>query len=103
MYVNLISTDIQEFYEITLLNTRKSCEQKLEEVNHMVDKWEKSVSVQNCELGNSVCPAEVVSVPHVVIWGEKGGQSRKFLYAACLNLSTDWRWSGHISHKHLNK
>lgn len=62
MYVNLISADIQEFYEITLLNTKKSCEQKLEEVNHMVDRWEKCVSVQNCELGNSVCPAEVVSV-----------------------------------------
>ncbi|XP_053188017.1 disks large homolog 2 [Scomber japonicus] len=34
--------DIQEFYEVTLLNTKKSCEQKLEEVNHMADKWEKS-------------------------------------------------------------
>ncbi|XP_051793047.1 disks large homolog 2 isoform X2 [Acanthochromis polyacanthus] len=45
--------DIQEFYEVTLLNTQKSCEQKLEEVNHMADKWEKSVSVQN-----SACPVE---------------------------------------------
>uniref|UniRef100_A0A8B9JHS1 Uncharacterized protein n=1 Tax=Astyanax mexicanus TaxID=7994 RepID=A0A8B9JHS1_ASTMX len=25
-------TDIQEFYEVTLLNTQKSCEQKLEEI-----------------------------------------------------------------------
>ncbi|XP_028277818.1 disks large homolog 2 isoform X7 [Parambassis ranga] len=45
--------DIQEFYEVTLLNTQKSCEQKLEEVNHMANKWEKSVSVQN-----SACPVE---------------------------------------------
>lgn len=61
-----ISTDIQEFYEVTLLNTQKSCEQKLEEVNHMVDKWEKGVSVQNCELGNSVCPVEEVSIWPIV-------------------------------------
>uniref|UniRef100_A0A3B4XLK2 Uncharacterized protein n=1 Tax=Seriola lalandi dorsalis TaxID=1841481 RepID=A0A3B4XLK2_SERLL len=40
---------IQEFYEVTLLNTQKSCEQKLEEVNHMADKWEKSVSIQNSD------------------------------------------------------
>ncbi|XP_054873121.1 disks large homolog 2 isoform X39 [Amphiprion ocellaris] len=45
--------DIQEFYEVTLLNTQKSCEQKLEEVNHMADKWEKSVSIPN-----SACPVE---------------------------------------------
>uniref|UniRef100_A0A3Q1H3C1 Uncharacterized protein n=1 Tax=Acanthochromis polyacanthus TaxID=80966 RepID=A0A3Q1H3C1_9TELE len=50
---------IQEFYEVTLLNTQKSCEQKLEEVNHMADKWEKSVSVQN-----SACPVEEVSLRH---------------------------------------
>ncbi|XP_068577343.1 disks large homolog 2 isoform X9 [Cebidichthys violaceus] len=47
--------DIQEFYEVTLLNTQKSCEQKLEEVNYMADKWEKSVSLQNSELA---CPVE---------------------------------------------
>ncbi|XP_071317242.1 disks large homolog 2 isoform X7 [Trachinotus anak] len=45
--------DIQEFYEVTLLNTQKSCEQKLEEVNHMADKWEKSVSIQNSELAHA--------------------------------------------------
>nr|XP_033498397.1 disks large homolog 2 isoform X1 [Epinephelus lanceolatus] len=50
--------DIQEFYEVTLLNTQKSCEQKLEEVNHMADKWEKSVSIQNSEVAHSVCPVE---------------------------------------------
>ncbi|XP_069046123.1 disks large homolog 2 isoform X9 [Lepisosteus oculatus] len=34
--------DIQEFYEVTLLNTHKSCEQKIEEVNHVADKWEQT-------------------------------------------------------------
>ncbi|XP_074527536.1 disks large homolog 2 isoform X11 [Halichoeres trimaculatus] len=50
--------DIQEFYEVTLLNTQKSCEQKLEEVNHIADEWEKSVSIQNFELVHSACPVE---------------------------------------------
>ncbi|KAG7516438.1 disks large-like 2 isoform X10 [Solea senegalensis] len=50
--------DIQEFYEVTLLNTQKSREQKLEEVMHMADKWEKSVSVQNSEIPHSACPIE---------------------------------------------
>ncbi|XP_075957718.1 disks large homolog 2 isoform X1 [Anarhichas minor] len=50
--------DIQEFYEVTLLNTQKSCEQKLEEVNHMADKWEKSVSEQSRELAHKTCPRE---------------------------------------------
>ncbi|XP_046716968.1 disks large homolog 2 isoform X10 [Silurus meridionalis] len=34
--------DIQEFYEVTLLNSHKSCEQKLEEVKHMAEQCEKS-------------------------------------------------------------
>ncbi|XP_033973174.1 disks large homolog 1-like [Trematomus bernacchii] len=58
--------DIQEFYEVTLLNTQKSCEQKLEEVNHMADKWERSVSIQNSEPAHSVCPVEE---PTVRQWG----------------------------------
>uniref|UniRef100_A0AAQ4Q1I7 Discs, large homolog 2 (Drosophila) n=1 Tax=Gasterosteus aculeatus aculeatus TaxID=481459 RepID=A0AAQ4Q1I7_GASAC len=44
--------DIQEFYEVTLLNTQTSCEQKLEEVNYMADKWEQSVSLPNSELAS---------------------------------------------------
>ncbi|XP_047660673.1 disks large homolog 2 isoform X27 [Tachysurus fulvidraco] len=34
--------DIQEFYEVTLLNSQKSCEQKLEEVKHMAEQYENS-------------------------------------------------------------
>lgn len=56
------STDIQEFYEVTLLNTKKSCEQKLEEVNHMADKWEKSVSIHKSDVEQSVCLVEEVSL-----------------------------------------
>ncbi|XP_075342672.1 disks large homolog 2 isoform X16 [Odontesthes bonariensis] len=39
--------DIQEFYEVTLLNAQKSCEQKLDEVNHMADRWKSSISKQS--------------------------------------------------------
>ncbi|XP_070346631.1 disks large homolog 2 isoform X5 [Equus asinus] len=34
--------DIQEFYEVTLLNSQKSCEQKIEEANQVAQKWEKT-------------------------------------------------------------
>ncbi|KFP78160.1 hypothetical protein N310_03999, partial [Acanthisitta chloris] len=33
---------IQEFYEVTLLNSQKSCEQKIEEANQVAEKWEKT-------------------------------------------------------------
>lgn len=59
---SFISTDIQEFYEVTLLNTQKSCEQKLEEVNHMAEQWEKSVSLQKSERAHSICQVEEVSL-----------------------------------------
>ncbi|XP_029374414.1 disks large homolog 2 isoform X2 [Echeneis naucrates] len=69
--------DIQEFYEVTLLNTQKSCEQKLEEVNHMADKWEKTVSIQNYKLAHAVCLLEEreqsISDPS----GSEQGQSAK--------------------------
>ncbi|XP_048036489.1 disks large homolog 2 isoform X13 [Megalobrama amblycephala] len=43
--------DIQEFYEVTLLNSQKSCEQKLVEVNHMAEQWEHTAT-------NSTLPTE---------------------------------------------
>ncbi|XP_039214533.1 disks large homolog 2-like isoform X8 [Crotalus tigris] len=36
--------DIQEFYEVTLLNSQKSCQQKIEEANQVAEKWEKTPS-----------------------------------------------------------
>nr|XP_028581812.1 disks large homolog 2 isoform X7 [Podarcis muralis] len=32
---------IQEFYEVTLLNSQKSCQEKIEEANQVAEKWEK--------------------------------------------------------------
>uniref|UniRef100_A0A8C6X7M5 Uncharacterized protein n=1 Tax=Naja naja TaxID=35670 RepID=A0A8C6X7M5_NAJNA len=37
--------NIQEFYEVTLLNSQKSCQQKIEEVNQVAEKWEKTPSL----------------------------------------------------------
>ncbi|XP_049679386.1 disks large homolog 2 isoform X9 [Accipiter gentilis] len=41
--------DIQEFYEVTLLNSQKSCEQKTEEANQVAEKWEKTTSATDHE------------------------------------------------------
>uniref|UniRef100_A0A8C2EZF9 Discs, large homolog 2 (Drosophila) n=1 Tax=Cyprinus carpio TaxID=7962 RepID=A0A8C2EZF9_CYPCA len=43
--------DIQEFYELTLLNSQKSCDQKLVEVNHMAEQWKQTAT-------NSTSPSE---------------------------------------------
>ncbi|XP_023065045.1 disks large homolog 2 isoform X2 [Piliocolobus tephrosceles] len=40
--------DIQEFYEVTLLNSQKSCEQKIEEANQVLQKWEKTSFLAPC-------------------------------------------------------
>ncbi|XP_029555708.1 disks large homolog 2 isoform X15 [Salmo trutta] len=51
--------DIQEFYEVTLLNTQKSCKQKLEEVNHMADKWEQTGTASPTAVLQHACPTEM--------------------------------------------
>ncbi|XP_076403250.1 disks large homolog 2 isoform X2 [Peromyscus maniculatus bairdii] len=43
--------DIQEFYEVTLLNSHKSCEQKIEEANQVAQKWEKTLIHNPCRDG----------------------------------------------------
>ncbi|XP_008842400.2 disks large homolog 2 isoform X2 [Nannospalax galili] len=43
--------DIQEFYEVTLLNSQKSCEQKIEEANQVAQKWEKTAILALCHDG----------------------------------------------------
>lgn len=43
-----IFTDIQEFYELTLLNSQKSCDQKIEEANQVAQKWEKASLLAPC-------------------------------------------------------
>ncbi|XP_074256362.1 disks large homolog 2 isoform X5 [Saimiri boliviensis] len=44
----LPGNDIQEFYEVTLLNSQKSCEQKIEEANQVLQKWEKTSLLAPC-------------------------------------------------------
>lgn len=44
-----LQTDIQEFYEVTLLNSQKSYEQKIEEANQVAEKWEKTTSATDHE------------------------------------------------------
>uniref|UniRef100_A0A8C9DAR9 Uncharacterized protein n=1 Tax=Panthera leo TaxID=9689 RepID=A0A8C9DAR9_PANLE len=39
---------IQEFYELTLLNSQKSCDQKIEEANQVAQKWEKASLLAPC-------------------------------------------------------
>ncbi|XP_037402948.1 disks large homolog 2 isoform X23 [Pygocentrus nattereri] len=58
--------DIQEFYEVTLLNTQKSCEQKLEEVNHMAEQWEHSTTNSSTTHPQPACAQpEVMEKSHV--------------------------------------
>ncbi|KAM4847210.1 disks large homolog 2 isoform 17-T17 [Callospermophilus lateralis] len=62
--------DIQEFYEVTLLNSQKSCEQKIEEANQVAQKWEKTSILASChdslqksaEQNQGKCPAQNCSV-----------------------------------------
>uniref|UniRef100_A0A8D1FX01 Uncharacterized protein n=1 Tax=Sus scrofa TaxID=9823 RepID=A0A8D1FX01_PIG len=44
----ILSPYIQEFYEVTLLNSQKSCEQKIEEANQVALKWEKTALLAPC-------------------------------------------------------
>ncbi|XP_034522105.1 disks large homolog 2 isoform X1 [Ailuropoda melanoleuca] len=62
--------DIQEFYEVTLLNSQKSCDQKIEEANQVAQKWEKTSLLAPChdnlqrsaEQNQGKCPAQNCSV-----------------------------------------
>ncbi|XP_041863448.1 disks large homolog 2 isoform X9 [Melanotaenia boesemani] len=76
--------DIQEFYEVTLLNTQKSCEQKLEEVNHMADKWKSSIPKQN-----STSPVEE-NRPPAVQGSPYNGQHQPCMNPALMN--TPWQF-----------
>ncbi|KFP26285.1 hypothetical protein N325_03621, partial [Colius striatus] len=40
---------IQEFYEVTLLNSQKSYEQKIEEANQVAEKWVKTTPATDHE------------------------------------------------------
>lgn len=50
-FPDIFFTDIQEFYEVTLLNSHKSREQKIEEANQVAQKWEKTLVHDPCRDG----------------------------------------------------
>ncbi|XP_066555532.1 disks large homolog 2 isoform X4 [Amia ocellicauda] len=65
---------IQEFYEVTLLNTHKSCEQKIEEVNHVADKWEQTNSpAVTLQLHSGPEPRELTSIECYIPRAEGNG------------------------------
>ncbi|KAJ7404193.1 disks large 1 tumor suppressor protein-like protein [Willisornis vidua] len=45
----VVARYIQEFYEVTLLNSQKSYEQKIEEANQVAEKWEKTTTATDHE------------------------------------------------------
>ncbi|XP_060032790.1 disks large homolog 2 isoform X15 [Erinaceus europaeus] len=51
--------DIQEFYEVTLLNSQKSCEQKIEEANQFAQKWEKKSLLAPCHVNVQKSPEDL--------------------------------------------
>uniref|UniRef100_A0A3B4GXJ5 Disks large homolog 2-like n=1 Tax=Pundamilia nyererei TaxID=303518 RepID=A0A3B4GXJ5_9CICH len=97
--------DIQGFYEVTLLNTQKSSKQKLEELNHMADKWEKSLSVPN-----STCPVEQYhyqeddsplldqGFPQLT----SGLRAPELVHVSQKNLSEIENVHGYVSHSHIS-
>ncbi|XP_030055976.1 disks large 1 tumor suppressor protein-like [Microcaecilia unicolor] len=61
--------DIQEFYEMTLLDAHKSCEQKIEEVNSIAEEWEKTnrlfpIPAQECKQGGHKIQASLFNGSH---------------------------------------
>ncbi|KAL3971543.1 hypothetical protein ACER0C_027062 [Sarotherodon galilaeus] len=97
--------DIQGFYEVTLLNTQKSSKQKLEELNHMADKWEKNLSVPN-----STCPVEQYhyqeddsplldqGFPQLT----SGLRAPELVHVSQKNLSEIENVHGYVSHSHIS-
>ncbi|KAM9540665.1 disks large homolog 2-like isoform 6-T6 [Salvelinus alpinus] len=100
--------DIQEIYEVTLLNTQKSSEQKLEEINHMADKWDQTGTGFPTTVLQHACPTEYryddedsppehgfprltneVRAPELVHVSEK-------------NLSEIENVHGYVSHSHIS-
>ncbi|XP_038617554.1 disks large homolog 2 isoform X2 [Tachyglossus aculeatus] len=59
--------DIQEFYEVTLLDNQKSCEQKIEEANQVAERWEKTKSLGPARDGGH-------RVPELVGFSGTGGR-----------------------------
>uniref|UniRef100_A0A669BC41 Discs, large homolog 2 (Drosophila) n=1 Tax=Oreochromis niloticus TaxID=8128 RepID=A0A669BC41_ORENI len=93
--------DIQGFYEVTLLNTQKSSKQKLEELNHMADKWEKSLSVPNSTslwIMNYLFMTRVSGFPQLT----SGLRAPELVHVSQKNLSEIENVHGFVSHSHIS-
>ncbi|XP_064834905.1 disks large homolog 2-like isoform X8 [Oncorhynchus masou masou] len=77
--------DIQELYEVMLLNTQKSCEQKLEEINHIADKWEQTGTGFPTTVLQHSCPTEMRE-------RSSSEPSRKVQTEISVNVSEQYRY-----------
>uniref|UniRef100_A0A8C1KSB6 Discs, large homolog 2 (Drosophila) n=1 Tax=Cyprinus carpio TaxID=7962 RepID=A0A8C1KSB6_CYPCA len=104
--------DIQEFYELTLLNSQKSCDQKLVEVNHMAEQWEQTST-------NSTSPCEgprPASTPPEYRYQDEDSPSPEhgfprltnevrapeLVHVSEKNLSEIENVHGYVSHSHIS-
>uniref|UniRef100_A0A8C1YNR1 Discs, large homolog 2 (Drosophila) n=1 Tax=Cyprinus carpio TaxID=7962 RepID=A0A8C1YNR1_CYPCA len=104
--------DIQEFYELTLLNSQKSCDQKLVEVNHMAEQWEQTST-------NSTSPSEgprPASTPPEYRYQDEDSPSPEhgfprltnevrapeLVHVSEKNLSEIENVHGYVSHSHIS-
>uniref|UniRef100_A0AAQ4Q924 Discs, large homolog 2 (Drosophila) n=1 Tax=Gasterosteus aculeatus aculeatus TaxID=481459 RepID=A0AAQ4Q924_GASAC len=94
--------DIQEFYEVTLLNTQTSCEQKLEEVNYMADKWEQSVSLPNSELQYHYQEDDSPPLDQGFPRLTNEVRAPELVHVSEKNLSEIENVHGYVSHSHIS-
>uniref|UniRef100_A0A672LIV5 Disks large homolog 2-like n=1 Tax=Sinocyclocheilus grahami TaxID=75366 RepID=A0A672LIV5_SINGR len=104
--------DIQEFYELTLLNSQKSCEQKLVEVNHMAEQWKQTAT-------NSTSPTEgpqPASIPPEYRYQDEDSpppdhgfprltnevRAPELVHVSEKNLSEIENVHGYVSHTHIS-
>uniref|UniRef100_A0A8C2F2H6 Discs, large homolog 2 (Drosophila) n=1 Tax=Cyprinus carpio TaxID=7962 RepID=A0A8C2F2H6_CYPCA len=104
--------DIQEFYELTLLNSQKSCDQKLVEVNHMAEQWKQTAT-------NSTSPSEgprPASTPPEYRYQDEDSPSPEhgfprltnevrapeLVHVSEKNLSEIENVHGYVSHSHIS-
>uniref|UniRef100_A0A3B1J3X2 Discs, large homolog 2 (Drosophila) n=1 Tax=Astyanax mexicanus TaxID=7994 RepID=A0A3B1J3X2_ASTMX len=98
--------DIQEFYEVTLLNTQKSCEQKLKEVNHMAEQWEHSTTDSPTTHPQPACyryqddesPPPEHSFPRLT----NEVRAPELVHVSEKNLSEIENVHGYVSHSHIS-
>uniref|UniRef100_A0A4W3JVY6 Discs, large homolog 2 (Drosophila) n=1 Tax=Callorhinchus milii TaxID=7868 RepID=A0A4W3JVY6_CALMI len=101
--------DIQEFYEVTLLNTNKSFEQKTAEVNQVVEKWEETNSSPLVPRNLSSSPGKYHyhnedSLPEDYTLPRLTNEIKgpELVYVSEKNLSQIENVHGYVSHAHIS-